>query len=185
MTLAGVNVLIHAFRPDASKHAMCRAWLDALIDGGAPFGVSTLALSALVRIFDPPSETAGALGFSGGLLGQPHAIRVELGHRHWSISRPFARTAVASGAAGDRRLVCGPRHRARLRLDHARRDFARFKGLKWHRRGRQPTATPYLCPNFAFRLSANAAIPSFWSSVANMAWKTRRSKRMPSASVVS
>ena len=35
------------------------------------------------------------------------------------------------------------------------------------------------------RFSAKAAMPSFWSSVANMAWNTRRSKRRPSANVVS
>ncbi len=35
------------------------------------------------------------------------------------------------------------------------------------------------------RFSLNAAMPSFWSSVANMAWNTRRSKRTPSCRVVS
>lgn len=46
-------------------------------------------------------------------------------------------------------------------------------------------ASGHLSLNSGLRFSANAAIPSFWSSVANMAWKTRRSKRMPSDSVVS
>src|SRR5262249_41317389 len=35
------------------------------------------------------------------------------------------------------------------------------------------------------RFSTKAAMPSFWSSVANSEWKSRRSKRTPSASVVS
>ena len=39
--------------------------------------------------------------------------------------------------------------------------------------------------NFAGRFSTKAAMPSFWSSVANSDWNTRRSKRTPSASVVS
>ena len=43
----------------------------------------------------------------------------------------------------------------------------------------------YRFSKFGARFSTKAAMPSFWSAVANMAWKTRRSKRMPSASVVS
>src|SRR5690606_33584523 len=35
------------------------------------------------------------------------------------------------------------------------------------------------------RFSTKAAMPSFWSSSANMEWKSRRSKRRPSDSVVS
>jgi hypothetical protein len=43
----------------------------------------------------------------------------------------------------------------------------------------------YLFLNFAGRFSMKAVMPSFWSSVANSAWKTRRSKRTPSARLVS
>lgn len=136
MILADVNVLIHAFRPDASEHARCRAWLDKVINGEARFGVSTLALSALVRIvttrkiFDPPTEISGALGFCGDLLGQPHAVRVEPGDRHWGI---FA--SLCSGG------IKGPRVTdawfAALAIEHGcewitlDRDFARFTGLRW------------------------------------------------------
>ncbi len=43
----------------------------------------------------------------------------------------------------------------------------------------------YLCVKFGVRFSTKASMPSFWSSVANMDWKRRRSKRVPSARVVS
>ncbi|MDQ0997980.1 hypothetical protein QFZ34_003162 [Phyllobacterium ifriqiyense] len=43
----------------------------------------------------------------------------------------------------------------------------------------------YLSLKLAARFSAKAAMPSFWSSSANMEWNTRRSKRRPSVSVVS
>ena len=43
----------------------------------------------------------------------------------------------------------------------------------------------HLFLNFAGRFSTNAAMPSFWSSVANSAWNTRRSNSTPSASDVS
>ena len=38
----------------------------------------------------------------------------------------------------------------------------------------------HLCFQSALRFSTKAAMPSFWSSVANIEWNTRRSKRMPS-----
>src|SRR5436305_10085561 len=40
----------------------------------------------------------------------------------------------------------------------------------------------YSCLNFGGRFSTKAAMPSFWSAVANKAPNTRRSKRKPSAS---
>src|SRR6266403_1120300 len=43
----------------------------------------------------------------------------------------------------------------------------------------------HLLVNFAGRFSMKAAMPSFWSAVANSEWKALRSKRIPSASVVS
>ena len=43
----------------------------------------------------------------------------------------------------------------------------------------------HLFLNAAGRFSTKAFMPSFWSSVANSEWKMRRSKRTPSASVVS
>lgn len=39
---------------------------------------------------------------------------------------------------------------------------------------------PYPCLNCAGRFSRNAFIPSFWSSVANNEWNTRRSNSSPS-----
>jgi hypothetical protein len=48
-----------------------------------------------------------------------------------------------------------------------------------------PAAPPHLFLNTGFRFSTNAAIPSFWSTVANIAENSLRSKRIPSASVVS
>ncbi|CEJ11306.1 hypothetical protein BN1110_01594 [bacterium YEK0313] len=43
----------------------------------------------------------------------------------------------------------------------------------------------HLFLKLGWRFSMKAVMPSFWSSVPKVDWKTRRSKRMPSASVVS
>ena len=54
MILTDVNVLVYAFRQDVAQHATCHAWLNGILDGDARFGLSPLALSALVRITTNP-----------------------------------------------------------------------------------------------------------------------------------
>jgi hypothetical protein len=46
-------------------------------------------------------------------------------------------------------------------------------------------ASAQRCLNAGLRFSTKAAMPSFWSSSAKEAWNMRRSKWMPSESVVS
>ena len=54
MMLPDVNVLINAFRRDVPQHGVSRAWLAAVVSGDARFGLSTLVLSAVVRIATNP-----------------------------------------------------------------------------------------------------------------------------------
>ena len=54
MMLPDVNVLINAFRKDVPQHGVCRAWLAGVVSGDARFGLSTLVLSAVVRIVTNP-----------------------------------------------------------------------------------------------------------------------------------
>jgi uncharacterized protein len=137
MTLADVNVLIYAFRPDAIRHAACKAWLDDTISGEARFGVSPLALSGVIRIttnrraYRQPSTLNEALGFCDDLMGQPHCEIVEPGERHWGI---FERLCQETGTTGSRTTDAWF---AALAIEHGctwvscDRDFARFPGLNW------------------------------------------------------
>jgi uncharacterized protein len=43
--LPDFNVLVHAFRSDSSDHAICRAWLDSVINGEARYGMVPQVLS--------------------------------------------------------------------------------------------------------------------------------------------
>jgi uncharacterized protein len=143
MILADVNVLIGAFRRDSPEHAICRTWLDSVILGDASFGVSPLALAALVRItsgrrfFAAPSSLDEAIGFCEDLLNQPHCQIVEPGERHWGI---FRRLCVETGTRGPR--VTDAWYAA-LAIEWGcewisfDRDYARFPGLNW----RIPKAT--------------------------------------------
>ena len=135
MILPDVNVLIYAFRPGVPEHAICRPWLDNIILGETRFGISPLALSAVVRItthgrFRMPSEPVEAFGFCQDLLSQPHCQVVEPGERHWDI---FQRLCIETDTRG--RRVTDALFAALaiewgcewVTLD---RDFARFPGLK-------------------------------------------------------
>jgi toxin-antitoxin system PIN domain toxin len=103
----------------------------------ARFGISRLALSAVVRIttqrraYKMPSTHDEAFGFCEDILGQPNCQIAEPGERHWDIFERlccetdtraarvtdawFAALAIESGCEW-------------VTLD---RDYARFPGLKW------------------------------------------------------
>jgi toxin-antitoxin system PIN domain toxin len=137
MILPDVNVLIYAFRRDVPEHSRCRPWLQSIADGDSPFGVSPLALSALVRVttnrrtYPNPSSLDAAFTFCDYLLGQPHCQIVEPGERHWDI---FKRLCVETDTRGPD--ITDAWYAALaiewgcewITLD---RDFARFPGLRW------------------------------------------------------
>jgi len=135
--LADVNVLIHAFRKDSPDHRVCKPWLDGVVSGDARFGVSPVALSAVVRIttnrraFVQPSAIEEAFAFCDDLLGQPHCEIVRPGARHWAI---FKRLCIEAGIRGPRVTDAWF---AALAIEHAcvwvtcDRDYARFPGLDW------------------------------------------------------
>jgi len=141
VTLADVNVLIYAFRSDSPHHAVSKAWLDRTLAGDARFGVSPLALSAVVRIttdpraFCQPDPLERAVGFCDDLLNQPQCEIIRPGERHWNI---FTRLCIETGTRG-RRVTDA--WFAALALEHGctwisfDRDFARFPGLVWREPG--------------------------------------------------
>lgn len=137
MILPDVNVLIYAFRSDLPQHAICRPWLERVIGGGARFGVSPLALGAVVRvttnprIFRLPSAPEEAFAFCDSVLGQPHCQAVEPAERHWGI---FRRLCVETDTRG---ALVTDAWFAALAIEWGcdwitfDRDYARFPGLKW------------------------------------------------------
>ena len=137
MILPDVNVLIYAFRQDVPQHAVCRPWLAGVISGDARFGVSPLALSAVVRVttnpraYRTPSTIEEAFRFCENLRMQPHCQIVEPGERHWDI---FKRLCIETDTRGSRvtdawfAAIAIESGCEWITLD---RDYARFPGLKW------------------------------------------------------
>ena len=137
MLLPDVNVLIYAFRPNVAEHAVCRAWLDNAVLSNVRFGISRLALGAVVRItthsrtYASPSTLDDAFGFCNDILGQPNCQVVEPGERHWDI---FHRLCIETDTRGPRVTDAWF---AALAIEWGcewvtmDRDYARFPGLKW------------------------------------------------------
>jgi toxin-antitoxin system PIN domain toxin len=137
MILPDVNVLIYAFRKDVPQYAVCRPWLDRVVLGDERFGLSPLALAAVVRVttsrraYINPSSFEDAFGFCEDLLGQPHCQIVEPRERHWDI---FKRLCVQADTRGPR--VTDAWYAA-LAIEWGcdwitfDRDYARFPGLRW------------------------------------------------------
>jgi toxin-antitoxin system PIN domain toxin len=137
MILPDVNVLIYAFRVDAALHDVCKSWLEDIVNGEAQFGISPLALSAVVRIttnpraFPEPSTVEEAFSYCNALLGRPNCTVVQPGERHWSI---FERLCAATNTRGRRTTDAWF---AALAIEHGCTwithdcDYARFPGLDW------------------------------------------------------
>lgn len=137
MILPDVNVLIYAFRRDVPEHKVCHSWLARVVEGDARFGVSPLALGAVVRVttnpraYKVPSPIVEAFGFCDYLLDQPHCQVVEPGDGHWSI---FRRLCIETHTRGPR---VADAWFAALAIEWGcelitfDRGFARFPGLKW------------------------------------------------------
>lgn len=137
MILPDVNVLVHAFRSDSSDHALCRRWLNEVINGEARYAVSLQILSGIIRItthprvFVQPSQLHEVLTFCETVIDQPHCVLLQPGAQHWQIFTRLIREADARG-----NLVSDAWYAALaiesgcewITLD---RDYARFKGLRW------------------------------------------------------
>ena len=137
MILPDVNVLIYAFRTDNDHHAVCRAWLEAVVSGDARFGISPPVLSAVVRITTDRRiytnrarrrrRSASATRFLASLIVRS--------------SSPASVIGTSSGASASRPSTQGSRVAdawfAALAIEWGcewvtmDRDYARFPGLRW------------------------------------------------------
>ena len=137
MILPDVNVLVHAFRADASDHALCRPWLDLVVNGQSRYGMSPQVLSSVVRVtthprvFKRPSSLHEVFRFGEVLLGQPHCVVVQPAEAHWEIFTRLCREADARGNLVPDAWFAAMAIEAGCEWVTLDRDYARFPGLKW------------------------------------------------------
>lgn len=139
MILADVNVLLSAFRPDLKDHALCRAWLDGVVNGPGDYGVSPQVLSSVIRIsthrraFPRPSLPGVVLAFCRDVMEQPNARVVAPGERHWSIFVDLCRESAATGNLVPDAWFAALAIESGCEWITLDGDFARFPGLRWRR----------------------------------------------------
>ena len=103
MILMDVNVLVYAHREDTADHPAYRDWVEETINGGGAYGVSGLVLTGFVRVvthpkvFECPTPLAVALDVANQVRGQPQAVPIRPGSRHWDIFERLVRSIEAKG----------------------------------------------------------------------------------------
>jgi len=137
MILPDVNVLVYAHREDAVDHKQYKLWLEGIIKGGQPYGISDHVLSGFLRIvthprvFTPASPIRAAFEFARQIREQPNCRVIALGARHWQL---FAGLCQPLSAAGN--LIPDVWYAA-LAIESdcewitTDRDYEQFPGLRW------------------------------------------------------
>lgn len=137
MILPDVNVLVNAFRVDTSDHALCRAWLEAVINGDSRYGMATQVLSGVIRVathpkvFARPSALVDTIQFCNLLLEQPHCAVIQPGQHHWSIFCRLCKQADARGNLVPDAWLAALAIESGCEWVTLDRDYARFSGLRW------------------------------------------------------
>ena len=137
MLLLDVNVCVYAIRKDTPDHTGYRIWVNDVLNGDEPVGISDLVLSGVIRIitnhriFRQPSTTKQALDSCRALRSGPAAVPLRPGERHWEIFESLCReTSAKSNAVPDA-------YHAALAIENGAtwittdRGFARFPGLRF------------------------------------------------------
>jgi toxin-antitoxin system PIN domain toxin len=103
MILMDVNILVYAHREDTPDHPAYRDWVEDTINSGSAYGVSELVLSGFIRVvthpkvFERPTPLVVALDVVNQIRGQPQAVPIRPGPRHWAIFEKFLRSSEAKG----------------------------------------------------------------------------------------
>jgi hypothetical protein len=135
--LPDVNILVHAFRSDTPNHALCRRWLDGVVNGDARYGMSLQILSGVIRIathpkvFVIPSSPDDVLEFCDILLAQSHCVVIHPGERHWDIFKRMCTEADARGNLVPDAWFAALAIESGCEWITLDRDYARFPGLHW------------------------------------------------------
>ena len=137
MILPDVNVLIDAIRPDSANYPPCRRWLESIVNGDAPYGMSPQVLSSVARIMTNsrmvphPYTLERILEFADLLLDQPHCQIVQPGPRHWEIFGDLCRRTHATGNLVPDAWLAALAIESGCELITFDGGFRRFDGLRW------------------------------------------------------
>ncbi len=137
LILPDVNVLVYAFREDASEHEPYAAWIDSVrgrdrLALAEPVLLGFIRVMTDPRIFARPVTAKEALTFIGALRGAALAFEIGPTNSTWTCLRRLAERdrGVRGKLIPDAWLAAlAISHGARLAT--ADRGFARFDELDW------------------------------------------------------
>ncbi len=137
MIAVDTNVLVYAHRSESSFHTQAYDCLQALAEGGQPWGIPVsclhefLAVVTNPRAFKPASSEHQALAQVDAWLASPQAQVLHSGPQHWRILSALTRKAkLQGGQFHDARIAAICIENGVTALWSADRDFGRFKDLK-------------------------------------------------------
>lgn len=137
MILTDVNILLYAFRKDASDHRRYQEWLSSAINSPSPYGMSPQVLCSFVRIttnpriFFQPTPLNEALEFCRAVLTQSNCQAIHPGERHWPIFAELCSRVKASGNLVQDAWFAAMAIENGCEWITTDRDYARFPGLLW------------------------------------------------------
>jgi toxin-antitoxin system PIN domain toxin len=130
-------VLVYAHRGGTPEHEQIGEWLEEVVNGSAPFGLSALVLSGMLRIvthprvFATPTPLDIAMVFVEELRARPTCVEIAPGSRHWEIFAKLCRDIDATGSE------IPDAYHAALAIESGSewittdRGFARYEELNW------------------------------------------------------
>lgn len=137
MIVPDVNLLLYAVDESSSRHRAAKAWLEDLLSGQEPVGLTWGVVLAFLRIatrasvFESPLTPGQAFDLVGGWLDSPPVAVLHPGERHHLLMRDLL---APLGTAGN---LVPDAHLAAIAIEHGAtlassdRDFTRFARLNW------------------------------------------------------
>lgn len=136
MILLDASLLLYAHNTSSKEHRATVSWIEEILAGSAPIGLSWdtilafLRVSTTPRIFGEPLDVEMAASIVSDWLSRPNVTIIGPTERHWQIfSKLLPRSRVRGSLIMDA-------HLAALAIEHGAtlctndRDFARFPGLR-------------------------------------------------------
>lgn len=137
MIVIDANLLIYSYDTNSEHHVKSVAWLEQVLSGSEPVGLSWLTLCAFLRVVTNrrlPGKRVALQEAADAVeewLGQPN-VRILLPvDDHWSVLRRMILEGAASGPLVSDAEIAALTVEYGGVLHTADRDFARFPGLRW------------------------------------------------------
>ena len=137
MILPDSAVLLYAFNDASPGYARYGSWLDSVLNGDQPYGMSPQVLSTVVRIatnraiYSRPAPLEEVLQFCRDVMAPEQCQVIQPGPRHWSIFNDLCLKSQAKGNQVADAWLAALAIEWGCEWVTTNSDFGRFSGLRW------------------------------------------------------